>query len=556
MKYYITDKNMKSTQGIRDIPYFSNKAERDQWVSTHLLDGKTIDEVLKVNKPVNTQILNIQSTQIEVEYESALVNKNYVIVKDNISQDYLFYIITNKDMFENSNVVTLTLELDGFMTYPDWINNLENFEMEQGHSSFANYFDYTFDGGRKYLESISEVSEQNNTVVVYRKLRSGEKAVVINGISVPYKIFIAPEKALTIIDNNNIEKVVSKENLIKYYNEKADGLTYNIQILTHNMFNHITGTNKYQINDRATNEGSVVHFGDILELKIYTFNALDDVKNNSYTIDIAPIKSDVHNFNVLPGLEESKLAIEAVKEIDWPFNQVDTTLNSLKIRLGTYLTPNGNQTYYTFNDQVYYRTDENTWENTTELTVFVNQLNEYKANNPVSSSALLEFGGDIVGSIRNASYAKGLVGKATALGTGLVSSVGGSVLDRQNKKKAPESVKGDPNTYYNLTYSQYPYHLVLLHYKFEGNDRDSVFNGLYKYGAGYEGSLFVKNYNEIKRPKFNFMRLSNLSNSQLDMDVPHEVIEEMANGLTQGIRIWNSGWLDYNSDLSGNGDNI
>lgn len=558
MKYYITDKNMKSTQGVRDIPFFSNINERNQWVSTHLLEGKSIDEVLEINKEVNTQIVNIQETDIEVDYDPSLVNKNYLIAKDNISEDYLFYIITNKEIFDNGNVVTLTLELDGFMTYPLIIDNLQNFELVQGHSDFANYFDYEFDGGRRYIKDITNQKDNiGYTVVVYRKLHSGEEGAVINGITAPYKIFVAPEKTTTIIDNNNIEKVVSKEKLIEYYNQKADGLTYNIQIIPYVLFNEVDTVNhKYKVNDRETNKSSVVHFNEILELKLYTFNEPEDIKNNTYDIDLSTVKGDKHNFNTLPGLEDNKIVIEGDKEIDWPFNIVDNVTNELKIRLGTFLVPNENKTYYTFNDLLYYRTDENTWDNTTELTVFVNQLNEYKANNPVSSSAFLEFGGDIAGSIRNASYAKGIAGKGVALGGGLVSSIGGSVIDRQNKKKAPESVKGDVNTYFNLALTKNPYHLSMVEYEYKGSERDSVFNGLYKYGAGYEGSLFIKNYSLIKRPHFNFMRLDNLSNSQLNMELPQEVLNSIGEQLASGVRIWNNGWLDYNDDLSGNGDKI
>ncbi len=563
MRYYITDNNMKSTLGIRDIPYFQNVNERNQWVSDNLLNGKTIDEALATSIETNTQILNIQNTTIEVEYTAVLANKNYVIVKDDISDEYLFYIITDKNMFNNSNMITLTLELDALMTYPTIIDNLENFELIKGHSSFNNYFDYEFDGGRKYIKNIKEQRPQNGTIVVYRKLHSGENGAVINGITVPYKIFIAPEKALTIIDNNNIEKVVSKENLIKYYNEKADGLTYNIQIIPYTLFNEVdTENNKYKVNDRETNQSSIVHFENILELKLYTFNLPEDTKNNTYNIDLSTIKADKHNFNTLSGLEDIKLAIEGVKEINWPFNQVDTTLNDIKLKLGTFLAPNEMENFYTFNNQPYYRDSENTWTNETELAIFVNQLNEYKANNPVSSklgilgSAGL---GAIAGAGLGAKAGKGnpeMIGAGAA--TGAFAGVAGTMIGRANKKKTPETVKGDTNTYGILSNAKYPFHLVELHYEYKGKDRDSIFNILYKYGLDYDTSLLVDNYNEIKRPIFNFIKLTNLSNSQLNMELPNEVINALGITFAIGIRIWNdtTKYLQYESDLSGNGDKI
>ncbi len=564
MKYYITDNNMKSTQGIRDIPYFSNTTERDQWVSTHLLNGKTIDEALNSSYELNTQVYNIQSTEIEIEYTSELVNKNYVLVKDNISKDILFYIITSKEMSANSNMVLLSLELDVLMTYPTIIDNLNNFELTQGHSQFGNYFDYDFDGGRRYIESISKQKDNiGYTVVVYRKLHSNEEGAVVNGITLPYKIFIAPEKAITIIDNNDVEKVVSKENLIEYYNKKADGLTYNIQIIPYVLFNESDTVNhKYKVNDREANKSSIVHFENILELKMYTFNEPEDVKNNTYNIDLSPIKGDIHNFNILPGLEDSKLAIEGVKEIDWPFNQVDNTLDNLDVRLGTFLAPNEMENFYTFNNQPYYKDSENTWTNETELAIFVNQLNEYKANNPVSSKLGIlgsVTGGALVGAGIGSRASKGnpeIIG--ASLATGAFIGAAGSTIGRANRKKAPENVKGGTNTYGILSNAKYPFNLVDIRYDYKGNDRLSIFNILYKYGLEYDSSLFTKSYNDIKRPIFNFMKLNNITSSQLNMDLPNEVIVTLGDVLSTGIRVWNdtTKFLQYEDDLSGNGDKI
>ncbi len=563
MKYYITDNNMKSTQGVRDIPPFSNKTERDQWVSDNLLNGKTIDEVLSINPEVNAQILNIQDTEIEVEYDSSLVNKNYLIVKDNISEDYLFYIITNKQVFDNSNVVTLTLKLDVFVTYPEWKDKLVNFELVQGHSPFVNYFDYEFDGGRRYVSSITPVKDDDigYSYLVYRKLKEGETGILVGNNKLPFKVYFAPMEDTQLLYTDNNSAPISAWNLLEHFHSLADGLTYKIQIVPYK-FIHATGDFEggkplYKLNG---NKSKGVISGDkspIFEITRYEMNnEPEDIEANTYNIDLTSIKQAPHNFNILPGLEYTKLAIEGVKEIDWPFNQIDTSLDSLKVRLGSFIAPNEMENYYTFNDQVYYRTDDNTWTNTTELAMFTNQLSEYKANNPITSNGFLEFGSDITSTIRNAAYAKGVIGKGTSLVSGLVSSVGGTVIDRQNKKKAPESVKGDTNTYALLNNMQQPYKLSFVNYKYVGNDRLSIFNGLYKYGSGYEGSLFVEKYEDIKRPMFNFIRLDNLSNSQLNMELPNEVLEAMGEQLTEGVRIWNSGWLEYKADLSGNGDKI
>ncbi len=567
MRYYITDNNMKSTLGIRDIPYFQNVNERNQWVSDNLLNGQTLDEALATSIETNTQILNIQNTTIQVEYTPALANKNYVIVKDDISNEYLFYIITDKNMFNNSNMITLTLELDALMTYPTIIDNLENFELIKGHSSFNNYFDYEFDGGRKYIKEIRKKAHkgiQTYSVIVYRKLHSNEEGVVINGITLPYKIFIAQAEPLNVKDANGTYGTISKEDLIEYYNKAADGLTYNIQIVPYTFFQYLY--NDEQSDATAINDwdkgNEVVHYKNILELKKYNFNGQADKESNTYSIGLGLIQSAAHNFNTLPGLEDTKLAIEGVKEIDWPFNQVDTSLNDIKLRIGTFLAPNEMENFYTFNDQPYYRDSENTWTNETELSIFVNQLNEYKANNPISSklgilgSAGL---GAVAGAGLGAKAGKGnpeMIGAGAA--TGALAGVAGTMIGRANKKRKPETVKGDTNTYGILSNAAYPFQLVELHYEYKGKDRDSIFNLLYKYGLDYDTSLLVDNYNEIKRPIFNFIKLSNLSNSQLNMELPNEVINALGITFAIGIRVWNdtTKYLQYESDLSGNGDKV
>lgn len=587
MKYIITDKNMPSTNGVRDIPLFTNEATRDFWVQDNLFidTTQTLSQRFENAKVHMTQILNIQLTTIEVPYTKQLSERNYVIVEDNIKDGYLFYIIEDKEIIENSNMVILTLKLDSLITYWNLPTLLQNIQISQGHIPFENYFDYQFDVKDKYVSDTvvldreydyvndNETKEQDLTYVVYRKLKSEEKGAIINGIQVPYKIYIAPSNTKLLPtfneDEDSFKQTISKDDLISHFNELADGLTYKINILPTTFFKwggagwiNITPSDRFL----AVQPKDKSYY--LCELKNLTTNNDLFKQGNEFRIrttdlDISTTGSNM--FNLLPGVEDSQLTQLGVIDFDWRGSAFKKDLldgGKLNLLVNSYPTPNECKNFIKWDfEDIYINNDSNVWDNTTELAVYTNQLNEYKAGDPVGSK--LDWLNPIKAAGVGAAAGSIIPGIGTAIGAGVGGAVGfvnsGAKLltGRMSKKKVPNSVEGDANTYFLLANVNDALKIALKEYTYFGNERDSIFQALYRFGGVWETPYFAYTFEDVKRDRFNFMRLDTFEDSNLTQELPNEVIDGLREYFASGVRFWEiTHFLSYSQFLDGNGDAI
>lgn len=579
MKYTFTDKNYESTSGTLDVKKLSSIQERNEWVQNRYLSGDTIASRLEGVKETNSQILSLVDIIVEVEYSKDIVGKNYIIIEEkNIFDGYLFYFVREKNILENNNRVELTLELDPFMTFPDWIENLSNFTLQQGHSDFKNYFDYEFDGGRRKLISSEKLNKANGeeqvfTFVAYRRPTSYSLRAKINGEYQPYNIFFCPsvDRAVKIKNGSVNYKTSLKmfldtfaspdadENGVPGYN---DGLNYNIGIIPYDLMHKIgeqhNGEELYGLNGFGDIKSGVTGIGGSYLNQIipiidnYIFGTSDDINQNTYNIEL---DNDGNDFGLLKGLENSKITLKGFGDIDWDYNVLNENDRTQKLFIGSGLVPNDNKSFAIWNDQILEPTEENTFDNNTEISRYVNALNEYKASDPIG--AHLDRLRPLEGLTNPLTYMAGPSGIAASL-IGTASGVVGVGLSRLAKKKQPEKVEFNSDTYLvRSMLKDKAFMLVKESYEYIGNIKKGIVNSLYRNGMTYDGGLFIDNFAEIERPRFTYLSILDFSNYNLTGEYPEEVIEKFGEYLNS-VRVWTdtTNYLNFDNTQSDNGDKI
>lgn len=598
MRYYITDNNMKSTTGSRDVGYFKNNDERDQWVETNLItEFDTIEDALNSNKKTSMQILNIINTVISVKYTKDLFKKNYIIIHEpNVSDDYLFYKINEKDFDHgdggNANVVNLTLELDVLMTYPTWVDNLKDFELKQGHSDFKNYFDYEFDGGKRSTISTEELKRdqeeidgesQDFTLIAYREIDNDEDRATVNGTKMPYEIYFVPINNKWCKRDNSSSPMyrTSVEMFTSIFTSTDggefpelddyrlnDGRNFNIGILPysllhrtdetdsgrrlygqHGLGNYVDILNVAWLHNDEGEEDLTGYTSVVLKLTDYKYDE-DERAANTYTL---PNEVNMHDFGLLKGLEDYKLSIRGVGDIEWNYGAIKDVTEQ-KLYIGSGLVPSDNKTFWRWNDETESNlTSDNSFENNTELATFTDALNAKKAADPIGFK--LEKLKPLQGLTNPLTYLAGPKG-ITAAVTGTVAGVAGVGLSNLALQKQPDKVEFQSNTYLVWQTVKNAYKLVKEEYQYTTNARQAIFNTLYRYGLTYTDKLFVKNYAEIQRTSFNYMAIDNLTSYNLSNQFDDDIVSKFAEVLSEGVRVWNSGFLVYDPTFIGNGDRI
>ncbi len=594
MKYLLVENNIKTDSSFSNVFNYGTEEVRDNYINSNLF---SFSDTYKNHIDGFVDNYNIDQSgtgSVVIKFNgkySDIVNKNYVILKDCDREQIKFYFITNIRKHDGSNEYLLEVKEDYFASYPDIASNLRSIEISEGHVPLRSYLDFNFDGGDSNIVDYNKVlPKEVNTddkgdkvkstlyFAVFRKLHSGEEGMrverLIDGktvdITLPFKMFIAPVEERGKVGGS--AEIIRPYILLKYYQEKADGLTYAIKVFNYEFDNGASGNVFAEYNPNIGDSGA----NNLLEVKKLDLTNTIPSEENNYAFDAKntydiEIPEHTSILELLDGINEYSLQIEGVKDFNLSLKNVfQDTDGKYKVRFTHGITPapTSPQEYLSFHKDVNNKTyslldSSNTWANETEMAIFVNQLNEYKANNPSTGGFGQELIQDVIGtgvSAAAGAIVGGPIGAAVGAGAGLTKSISSSLFGRSNKKKAPESVTGDESTYFNMIYSKQPYEFLLTKKEFVGFNRGSIIKILYRNGLPLDGSPYiVDKFEDIKRDRFNYLKSFNINEAlSYEAQYPEAVMNSLSLIFANGIRLWHDldGYNTYNEQFNDNGDTL
>lgn len=558
MKYLILENNLKWDRNYGNINYFSNQVAYNTFLNT--LHSDLINTLSNGEEhSIHSNIGNVTISDFKVTYNSKfeLMQKNTIAIYHN-NQTYFYWIDEVLDG-GNSKTFHLELELNYFLTYWNIINNLKNFNLTKGNLPVKEYFDYEFDGGNFQIanqEKVSKINPEHYNVAwiyVYRKpekiLENSElttKQEFSDGdesysLDFQYKIFAAP-----LTNWNN----VSAESLMKYVNDKSDGLTYAIKISKHQL---VGGLDEF---DTVSDSENDYHFYEVKKIKsnTYNVNVADEYYDyNLYQIDLSTLEITSW-LELLSGINKYYLTIENILDIDIDIKDIYN--NKLTLKHEFTPSPSDAKDTYRILDNNYNKLplDERyTFSNQTELTIKTNQLEEYKANNPFNQFEYLGGFKQLLNPISWLNPAK----TAVAAGASGFTNIIGTGFSRLKMKNKPESVNFSGATTFIINESQSPLNLMLRRKEYISKKRDNIITDIYKSGIQLDGNYLVNSINDIKRSKFNFIAINNFLIANTNLNIPIEILNEIDGILNNGIRIWYTSEIkNYSSSWNDNGDEI
>ena len=139
MKVLVTKFNTRFDRNYENVPQFDTSQIKDDYIDDVLLDGTPLNTVLSsipdinpISMVDNTMVVKIDvSTQPYITNRNQLFDKNYIITKDTLfSVKYWF--ITSVEL-KTREMVSITCELDVFMTYYFNITRFKKFNVDRGH---------------------------------------------------------------------------------------------------------------------------------------------------------------------------------------------------------------------------------------------------------------------------------------------------------------------------------------------------------------------------------------------------------------------------------------
>lgn len=279
----------------------------------------------------------------------------------------------------------------------------------------------------------------------------------------------------------------------------------------------------------------------IQKLDFYYFDIT--TPSNQYEAEI-DIENENQTIN-LKGNELFKIGIENIKDFNIPQEFIIKTDNGVKIDFNHYvfLTPTSQDERIRFNNEsnsINIFTDENVWDNNREALTPSNQFAEFNNNNPINAPLQL-----LSPLSKPATYLKPVSSFGQALGT---------IANRQNMKKAPESIKGSGDIYSNIYFNKVKNKFALKTINYLGSEWLSTITDIYREGLQFNTPNYIKNFESIKRPKFNFIQLENFREANKTYDLFEKEIEAYEQAFQEGVRVWNDGFKEYSETLEDNGD--
>lgn len=571
-------------------------------------EGDDYKELLSSSLSYNNIYLDPVNNSVELDSSLDPQNgkSNMVITCNDDLTNITFHHINEFRRQTNQKMVDYELKVSVWLTYIDIVGNMKDFNLVKGHLPLNEYVKYEFDSGEKAIEKIEEIQRDTNApfiddlwVIVYRQNSdfitggTGDLSSLNEGMNIrkyksyttnnpdddidqpiedyklPYTILCAPVKR---IDTNISKKSISAFSLLGYISKyRSDGLTLKIQIVQYNILarkgltsdeitNEEIHISKYADDQQPsgftcyglTNSSGILYIEDdnvefigsdprsflLIDRFEYDYKTL---AGNKYTIKLPSRTTDIE---LLDGLRNFSLNIEGKKEIKIPFNET----NKLQLTLYKEFAFDYNEGYETWRidriNTLHIPSEDNSFINDTELTIFTNQLEQYKANEPINSKLdFLKPLGRIANPLNWLNPATQIAGTVNVATQEL-----GTWLNRQNMKKAPEEVITGNGVFSNLAYGKIPFKLSIRHYKFIDSFRSQIIKNIYREGITPENKYNIESYEDIKRPNFNFLIIDNFIESNTNHDLPAPIIEEISNTLSSGVRIWNNDFKNYEVD--------
>lgn len=597
MKYIFVKKNNPWNKNTGDVKHFESEAQRNEWVNTHLFDeGDDFISLLSSSKTYNNFNLNpIDNISVELDSSKDITgNSNMVITCDDDLSNIVFHHIEGSTKQTNQKMVNYDLKVSVWLTYINLFGKMNNFKLHKGHIPFNKYVNYSFESGDKKLQSAEQLTntwkqnsgEDNIFILAYRKDRfqeptNGTTNIILEDgestITLPYQTLIAPIKRKTFNIEGRTITWDAEQLLNTLQTELADGLTYNIQIVNY-QFVDIPNESDIDKGFFTSEDGYSLAFADgkgssigiwypenqtggpdnpiFGNYSICTLNSFfpfsSDIQvRNSYEFDISQLERK-NDIELLDGVRQVEIEIENTKKFEFPLKFI----NEGKIKFVHNVIPSPTESTEFINWSNPSSLDEmhegNTWSNDSELAVFTNQLQEYRANSPITSK--LDYIKPIKGLLNPLNYLN-----PSTLIAGSAGAIGGELatyINLQNMKQAPEKVEGSINTYFKYIFARKRTKFILNTYEYIGHERDGHIENIFREGINIDNGLVIKSYNDIKRPKFNFMVVSNFEEANTDTNLPNQVIEEIHSALSAGVRIWNQEQYKDYDNKSSNGDVI
>lgn len=586
MKYLLTDINVKQDANFKNVMNFETEESRDKYINRILFNqGTRYDYTQNIDGIVNTFSLKADGTgTITIESNlkhSELNKKNYIILQNCETSQIKYYFITEVRKVQNNTEFSLTVREDVFATYPNVMSKIRYMSLIEGHVPLINYTNYEFNGGDSVLTDIITLEPEvapyaiepipnldrpeytTQWLIVYRKLKSGEDGAVMKvanyntstlgltyaniveyDVTLPYKIFAAPIVSRGVGKVSGLTDInVNVEALTRRYNEEEnDGLTYAFKIINYELDTKDTELVKVCRKGKYDNDtGTCSSWDSFAEVKKIDMTALFNhgfkkENENSYRLNIPKEVKSV--LELLDGLNEYSLSVDQVKEFKVPLKYLVKEDEEVFIPFKKVMsfTPSDTKEAITFDwkDRWPEILDEFSWTNETEIATYVNQLNEYKANNPNSGAEFLK---PLEAFANPLTYLKPAA--AVSAGVGAITGTAETAIQRNSMKKAPESVKGDAATYFTMATSYSPYSFMVKKREFVGNQREAVIDVIYRNGLQLNNEYIIKDYEEIKRKRFNYVRANNPSEAlEHDGTFPESVVNQFAVIFNRGVRVW------------------
>lgn len=256
----------------------------------------------------------------------------------------------------------------------------------------------------------------------------------------------------------------------------------------------------------------------------YRFSMMDNDSNN--------------DFEIFSGLQVKKLLIENQKVFDLDIQYVDRSTGEMEFEHLTLPSPNEWEERIKWNTGagVNTFTSNTVWSNEKEGFSPTNDYATYKANNPVQSK--FDFIKPFGAFANPLTYLAGPGG----IGAAALSAVSGEVgthLSHQNMKKSPEDIKGSGNIYPDLIFNDFESSFILENVSYRGTDYEETVLNLFQFGLQMDNGLIVSDFETIRRPKFNYLKIANFS--EASNGKYNTIITDRFNTAFQnGVRIWHS----------------
>ncbi len=353
-------------------------------------------------------------------------------------------------------------------------------------------------------------------------------------------------------DTEIVNKVWNASSLLNYVNSKSipeDGNTEIVVAAYNSSFNAI----ELDANGFPTN----------LKIKDTLIPVTPDTWDNTEIYELIEQNTDYNKLlnkydltkytdkSWLKGLENYSIVIENNKEFDI---KPEFIYSIGEFTHDVILTPNEWTERIKFEGGLHNEGLE--FSNTKEMLFATNIFNEYQVNNP--------------GALKNQAFNNNLrsLEAIAELGIGVgsggigaiagVKSIGNNVVDRINYKQnitmmknQPINTTGSGSAYSDLYLNNNAFGLTLVEWQYTTPQALSVVNNVIRNGLSQSRTIVV-NFNAIKRPEFNYIKVTNGMEMLSSVELGQHILTQFADVFEKGVRLWYNPDNYLNYDVNNN----